>query len=229
MTTSPASTSLARGVPAALPSAVVFDCDGTLADTESLSDRAWTETLARRGYTATPADFRAVIGRPFPQNWAYFAARHDLGDQATFRAELRDRFVALFDAELTLYADAVTTLRTLVEHDVPVAVASSSSREHVERVLERGALTGLVAAIVGADDVERHKPDPAPYLLACDALGATPTATAAVEDTPVGIAAATAAGLFTVGVVRAATSAAELDAADRVVHEVTVASLVRGT
>jgi HAD superfamily hydrolase (TIGR01509 family) len=210
-----------------LPAAVVFDCDGTLADSESLSNRAWSATLAARGYLATDADFAAVIGHPFPQNWAYFSARAELGEPTVFRTELRERFRALFDAELELHADAVATLRVLASQGVPIAVASSSTHAHVVRVLERGALTSLVRAVVGADDVARHKPDPEPYLAAAHALGVPPECCSAVEDTPVGIASARAAGMYTVGIVRSHGDPDTLMAADLVVDELTPAVLVR--
>jgi HAD superfamily hydrolase (TIGR01509 family) len=213
----------------ALPAAVVFDCDGTLADTESLSDQAWRETLAAYGYEPTDADFRAVIGHPFPQNWDYFSARVDLGDQASFRHRLRTRFLELFDRDLELHHDAVATLRWLAEAGVPIAVASSSSHEHVDRVLARGDLTELVPVVVGADDVPRHKPDPTPYVVAAQQLGVEPARCTAVEDTPVGVAAAVGAGMFTVAVVRAHGDLDGLAEAHRVVDEVTVEALVPPT
>lgn len=209
-----------------LPEAVVFDCDGTIADTESISDRAWTSALADYGYTPTLDDFKAVIGHPFPQNWAYFSARADLGDRDRFRASLRERFLDLFDRELTCYTDAVTTIRGLADAGVPIAVASSSSRAHVERVLDRAAVADHVAAIVGADDVERHKPHPDPYLDAAAALGVAPADCSAVEDTPVGVSAAVAAGMFTVAVVRLHGNADDLALAHRVVEHISIAALL---
>jgi HAD superfamily hydrolase (TIGR01509 family) len=210
----------------ALPVAVVFDCDGTLADTESLADQAWSETLAAYGYEATEADFQAVIGHPFVQNWAYFSARVDLGDEASFRHRLRTRFLELFDRDLELHHDAVATLRRLAEAGVPIAVASSSSHEHVDRVLARGELTELVQVVVGADDVPRHKPDPTPYVVAARQLGVEPARCTAVEDTPVGVAAAVGAGMFTVAVVRSHNDLDGLAEAHRIVDEVTVEALL---
>lgn len=208
------------------PYAVVFDCDGTIADTESLSSRAWTEILDGLGYAATDEDFRAVIGHPFPQNWAYFSRRVDLGDRDRFRAGLRARFRALLDADLQVHVDAVDTIRWLAAHDVPLAVASSSSRAHVERVLDHAEIRELVTVVIGADDVTHAKPAPDPYLDACARLDADPARSTAVEDTRVGVASATAAGLFTVGVLRAHTRRDDLARADRVVDEVTVDALV---
>lgn len=216
----------ASGLGPALPDGVVFDCDGTLADTESLSHRAWTEVLAGHGYAVTDDDFRAIIGHPFPHNWAYFAARASLRvGPDELRLRLQECFTVLTDTQLAAYPDAAATLRALADRDVPVAVASSSSHQHVLRVLERAGVRDLVEVVVGADDVERHKPDPEPYLAAVRALGLAPAGCAAVEDTATGVASAAAAGLFTVAVVRPVSGARGLDAADRVVDEITLDAL----
>jgi HAD superfamily hydrolase (TIGR01509 family) len=210
-----------------LPEAVVFDCDGTIADTESLADRAWTVTLAEQGYVPTSDDFQAVIGHPFPRSWAHFSARAELGDMDAFRARLRARFLDLVDRELSVHADATEVISRLSAAGVPIAVASSSSHAHVDRVLAIAGISDRVQAIVGADDVERHKPDPEPYLAAAAALGVEPSLCTAVEDTSVGLSSALAAGMFTVAVVRAHAGADQLSAAHRVVDELSVAALVR--
>lgn len=209
-----------------LPVGVVFDCDGTLADTESLSARAWQASLAEHGYVATDEDFRAVVGHPFPQNWAYFSERADLGDQQRFRIGLRDRFIALFESELALHDDAVRTLRELAAHGVPIGVASSSSRASVGRVLDRAGIRQLVRVIVGLEDVQAPKPAPEPYVRAAAGIGLDPRACTAVEDTAVGVRSARAAGMFTVAVVRSHNDAHTLREADRVVDEITFDALV---
>ena len=211
-----------------LPTAVVFDCDGTLADTEPLSDRAWDELLREHGYQPTDDDFRAVIGHPFAQNFAYYHERVELGDPVAFRRRLRARFQQLLETDLRLHDDAVAVLRTLVVAGVPVAVASSSTHAHVRHVLELGGAGGLVDVVIGADDVERHKPDAEPYLRAAAALQVAPGRCSAAEDTGVGVASARAAGLFTVGVLRDGADPDGLGAAHRVVERLTVASLLPG-
>jgi len=209
-----------------LPPGVVFDCDGTLADTEALSNKAWIGALGEHGYEPTVEDFGELVGYPFPANWAYFSARIDLGDQERFRRGLRERFVALFDEELELHDDAVGTLRELAAHGVPIGVASSSTRASVHRVLDRAGIRELVRVVVGVDDVEEHKPAPEPYLRATAALELDPRRCSAVEDTPVGVRSARAAGLFTVAVVRAHGDPERLAGAHRVVDEVTVDALL---
>lgn len=209
-----------------LPTAVVFDCDGTLADTERLADTAWQATLREQGYDPSPEDFANVIGRPFPWCWDYFTTRADLGDREQFIGRLRHRFQRLFDDDLELHPDAVATMRALGAAGVPLAMASSSRHAHVVKVLEHGDLTDLVSVIVGADDVPLHKPDPTPYVVAARGLGLPPADCTAVEDTGVGVAAGRAAGMFTVAVVRAGVDRASLVEAHRVVDEVSVAALV---
>jgi HAD superfamily hydrolase (TIGR01509 family) len=186
-----------------LPDAVAFDCDGTIADTESLSAIAWAEVLRSRGLVWTDEDFRALVGRPFAANWLHFRARGDLGDEQTFRSDLRGRFRELFEDRLEVHDDVVGAMRALAQRGVPMAVVSSSGRAHIERVLVRAGVTGLVAHIVASGDTEEHKPDPAPYLAACVALGVDPQRTVGVEDTTTGARSARAAGLHTVVVRRA--------------------------
>ena len=209
----------------AWPDAVLFDCDGTLADTEPISDRAWQDVLAGYGYTITEQDVQSVVGQPFAASYAHYAAKVDLEEPGRIRARLRERFVARFESEMSLHRDAVDTLLRLVVDGTPVAVVSSSSREHVARVLAWGELEAAVPLIVAAEDVDEHKPAPEPYLLAASQLGVEPSGCTVVEDTSVGIASGLTAGCFVVGVRRAHNDGRSLAAAHRVVDEVTTGSL----
>lgn len=213
--------------PGTLPAGVVFDCDGTLVDTEPLSERAWREVLGRRGYTPTADDFAAVLGRPATRSFAYFDARAGLGELDAFRREYRAVFDACFDADVQVFADAVATAEALHEAGVPVAVASSSSRRHVLRSIAACGLADVVVAAFGADDVDDHKPHPGPYLAAAAALCVPPGRCSAVEDSEVGIRSASAAGMFTVAVRRGHVPDTELAGADRIVDELSVAALIR--
>lgn len=207
---------------------VVFDCDGTIADTEPISDRAWADVLGELGYRPTDEDRRATVGRPYAATFAHFAQRVPLGDPVAFRTRLRARFLARFDTELELFDDVVGVVRSVAAAGVLVAVASSSSRTHVERVLERAGLSAAVDVVVGAEDVDRHKPDPEPYLRAAAGLGMPPARCRAVEDTVVGVTSARAAGLYTIAVVRGHVPREELAHADRVVLTLSVDDLALG-
>lgn len=210
------------------PAGVVFDCDGTIADTEPISDRAWADVLGELGYQPTLEDRRATVGRPYAATFAHFARRVPLGDPEAFRVRLRARFLARFDTELELFDDVVGVVRAVAAAGLPIAVASSSTRAHVERVLERAGLQGDVDVIIGAEDVRRHKPDPEPYRSAAARLGAPPQRCRAVEDTVVGVTSARAAGCYTVAVLRGHVPRGELAHADRVVERLHLDDLALG-
>jgi len=211
------------------PAAVAFDCDGTIADTESLSVEAWRRTLADRGLHVGDGELDVLVGWPFAVNWARFVDRVDLGPEASFRAGLRAHFLALFEADVEIHTDVVDVMHRLVEADVPLAIVSSSNRAHVARVLERAGVAGLATHVLASEDTELHKPDPAPYAEACRRLGVGPAAVTAVEDTATGATSARRARLFTVGVQRRHSTAALHDACDRVVVQLDLAALSRGS
>ena len=99
------------------------------------------------------------------------------------------------------------------------AIVSSSSRGWIDRHLTRLGHTAGWDAIVTADfDVSRAKPNPTLYLEALDLLGVEAGEAVAFEDSPNGVRAATAAGIFTVGVPNAITRDLGLDAADLVLE-----------
>ena len=86
------------------------------------------------------------------------------------------------------------------EQGVPVGVASSSTRRWVVGHLERVGILDRFDSVLCRDDVSATKPDPELYTRSAEALGAAPARTVAIEDSPNGIAAAKAAGLFCVAV-----------------------------
>lgn len=211
-----------------LPAGVVFDCDGTIADTETVSDAAWHEVLGRYGYTPTEKDLLAVTGTTWPAAFEHFREQVDIGDDPrTFRQELRTVFRRLFEDEVEFFHDVIDVMRSLVDRNVPIAVASSSSREHVLRVLEKAQVVDLVTVTFGAEDTEMNKPHPAPYLQAAAALGADPAACSAVEDSDLGIEAAKAAGMWVVAMDRGRFPEKALDHADRIVMELRLEDLLR--
>jgi HAD superfamily hydrolase (TIGR01509 family) len=96
---------------------------------------------------------------------------------------------------------ALELLARLIDAGVPVAVASNSQREFVERTLSgAGLLDGRFETVVSVEDVLHPKPAPDIYLEACRRLGARPEECAALEDSLTGVAAAAAAGMYVIGV-----------------------------
>jgi HAD superfamily hydrolase (TIGR01509 family) len=182
--------------------AVVFDNDGLLLDTEAAWTRAEEDLFARRGRTFTQEHKRALIGSSRTTSALMLEAMLDRpGEGEALADELHDLVMAEALAGITPRPGALELIDALRAAGVPLAVASNSRREFVDRVLEgAGLLNGRFEAIVTADDVAEPKPAPDLYLYACGALGAAPERSAALEDSPVGVASARAAGLYVVAI-----------------------------
>jgi HAD superfamily hydrolase (TIGR01509 family) len=200
--------------------AVIFDCDGTLVDSEPLARTAWERALLPYGYALTDADAEASVGLPYPRVHAYFASRAALPDADAFWGEFTGELFGLIDADLVVFDDAVEAARSLRSRGVPVAVASSSPRDRLSRTLERAGLLDTFDVAVSGDEVEHGKPAPDMFLLAASRLGVEPAACVVVEDSPPGVQAGVAAGMFTLAVCRVPGTEASLAAADRVVDTV---------
>jgi HAD superfamily hydrolase (TIGR01509 family) len=205
-----------------LPAAVIFDCDGTLVDSEPLSGEAWRRTLLPYGYEVTHADLEQCVGIPYTKTHTFLAQRVRIPDAPTLWPQLRTHLFALLDSELQPFNDAVNTLSQLRERGVPVAVASSSVRERLNHTLAGAGLHFEVS--IAGDEVEHGKPAPDMFLLAAARLGVAPEACVVIEDSPPGVAAGIAAGMPTLGVQR--DPDIDLSAATRVVNEVSARAIL---
>lgn len=196
---------------------MIFDCDGTLVDSEPLARCAWERTLAPHGYRVTDDDLEACIGLPYPRVHAYFAERAELPAADVFWPGFARELFGLIDAELAPFADATTTASELRERGFWVAVASSSPRERLDRTLERAGLGGAFDVTVAGDEVRNGKPAPDMFLAAAERLGVAPEDCVVVEDSPPGVQAGVAAGMVTLAVCRVPGTEHTLAAADQVV------------
>lgn len=202
---------------------IVFDCDGVLVDSEQLAWRAWRRVLARYGVTLTADDIARLTGRTDRDAHAHFSVRGELPDHTIFWDELSEVTFRLFDQHLQAFEDAADTLDSLHNRGATMAVASSSSRERLDRSLAATGLRTYFGFIVGGDEVPLGKPAPDLFLAAAAGLKVEPEACFAVEDTPAGIEAAHAARMTVVAVERGQYSFEELRAADVVVPRLTPA------
>ena len=134
---------------------VIFDCDGTLVDSEPLSGEAWRRVMAPRGYEITDADLEACVGGTYPRTHAYMAERAPLPDLETVWAELSRELFALIDAHLEPFADALAAIEELRARGVRIAVASSSVRERLDRTLARAGLQFEIT--IAGDEVEHSE------------------------------------------------------------------------
>jgi HAD superfamily hydrolase (TIGR01509 family) len=201
---------------------VIFDCDGTLVDSEPLAGRAWKATVAPFGYEVTDEDLAACMGIPYARTHAYLSERAPLPDAAAFWPRLRDELFSLIDTELAPFPDAIQAATELRERGVHLAVASSSPRERLDRTLARAGLA--FAVTVAGDEVEHGKPAPDMFLKAAAELGVAPERCVVVEDSAPGVAAGRAARMPTLGVRRV--DHADLTGADAVVETISADAIL---
>ncbi|MEA2623303.1 MAG: hypothetical protein QOH61_2213 [Chloroflexota bacterium] len=179
---------------------VVLDLDGLLVETETIWMEAKRLLYADRGFPFSLEDHLAVMGTSEDFTARVFARRFGLGEERV--EEVRDdylqRATALFEEGVPTRPGA-TALVAALRGRLPLALASNTRRELVDRILQLSGLDGSFDAIATADDAA-PKPAPDIYLLACERLGVNPRSAVAIEDSPTGIRAAKAAGLTCIGV-----------------------------
>jgi len=203
---------------------VVFDCDGTLVDSEPLSGEAWRRAIDPYGYTITDEDIANVVGRNYTYTHAYLAERAPLPAPEVFWPQLRELLFELFDTQLQPFADALSAVADLQVRGVPIAVASSSFRERLDRTLARAGLHFDVT--IAGDEVSRGKPAPDMFLLAAERLNLDPARCVVVEDSGPGVEAGVAAGMKTLAVCREPGTESTLAKADRIVSLVSAEAIL---
>jgi pyrophosphatase PpaX len=191
--------------------AVLFDLDGTLADTVPLILRCYRHTMkAHRGEELPDALWLKTLGKPLRVSMREFA--HDdeesqrmLSTYIEFQRQVHDEMVAAFPSAL----DAVESLRA---RGVPVGVITSKGREMTTRTLGSCGLEDF-DVLVTADDVTRGKPDPEPVLMGLKKLGLQAHAADVlfVGDAVFDIEAGKAAGVRTAAVLWGPFSRADLE------------------
>lgn len=177
--------------------AVIFDLDGLLFDTERVADRALTLALADMGIAAPVDLYEKMIGRTICNTarvlYAEFGEDFD-ADGAIARA---DRYFDQFIAEngIPQKPGVLELLDAIDQTGLKKAVASSSHREYVERKLTNSGIVTRFNAIISADEVSRGKPAPDLFLKAAELLQEEPADCLVLEDSIAGVKGADAAGM----------------------------------
>ena len=182
--------------------AAIFDMDGVLLDSEPLHHQTVNEILAQEGHGGLPfAEYVPYMGTTDEYTWQDLIRRFGLGHPFPYYRDLYDaRILEQYRRSSEISPGAGWLVGELKARGLRLAVASSSRGEWVETCLAALGLRQYFDAVVTGDMVKRGKPDPEIYLLAAAHLGALPEQCLAFEDAPKGVAAARAAGMYTVAV-----------------------------
>lgn len=197
--------------------AVIFDMDGVLADSEPTYLEAANVVLASLGKHLSKEQNRLLIGTSVRNTW------RKIMELLALPGELEEYVRRYDEALLSLLSRPRPTLpgvrELLVElqrRAVPRALVTSSWKGWVDALLGAIELEGVFPVIVTEEQVENAKPAPEPFLKAAALLDIEPAACIAIEDTPSGIQAAKAAGMFAVQVRAASTAFPPIEGADLV-------------
>ncbi len=174
--------------------AILFDCDGTLADTMPAHYRAWLAVTEPHGILFGEDRFYALGGRPTRDILATLFDEAGVAvdlDQAAHHKE--QAFLAQLDGILPIPPVVEVVRRSWGV--VPMAVVTGGYRDVCRRILDRLGLADAFTTIVASEDTPRHKPDPEPFLEATRRLGVCPERCVVWEDSDLGIEAARRAGM----------------------------------
>lgn len=179
--------------------AYLFDCDGTIVDSMPLHYIAWTRALGEWGAAFDEDLFYQWGGKPPMEIIA------DLNEMQ----ELQMPVETVAERKENLYYELLPQLQAVpevLEHieaqhgQIPFAVVSGSNRDSIVKSLTTVGLLDRFELLVGHEDYTRSKPAPDAFLIAAERLGIAPEECLVFEDTAMGIAGATAAGMASVRV-----------------------------
>lgn len=179
---------------------LIFDLDGTIADTEELHFQAWQQTLLDHGVPEFSfEDFLRYVGTSNEKVAHDHCTAYDLGlgekELIHYKQELYMKLIP----QVQLCSGAKELIELCATH-FTIGLASSSHQREVHAILESQGLLKYFKTIVCGDMVTHRKPDPEIYLKAAKKLGVDPQACMAFEDTEHGLNAAKSAGMYGVAI-----------------------------
>jgi HAD superfamily hydrolase (TIGR01509 family) len=181
--------------------ALLFDLDGTLADTDPIHFRTWKDILQKYGLSIDRAfyeqHFSGRLNAAIVRDLLPELSPED-GQQLSWDKEAEFRRRAVGELEPMAGLSALLTWAT--EQHLKQAVVTNAPAENAEFMLDVLGLRNQFATVVLAEELARGKPDPLPYQVALERLGVPAAGAIAFEDSPSGVRSAVAAGILTVGI-----------------------------
>jgi beta-phosphoglucomutase family hydrolase len=179
--------------------ALIFDCDGTLADSMPLHWRAWQAVTSRHGLTFEEERFYSLGGVPSRDILAMLNREQGLNlDPHALAREKEAEYLPLIAQVEPV--NAVVGIAREHHGKLRMAVASGGTKRIILQVLDHLDIRRLFDAVVTSEDVQRQKPAPDIFLEAARQLGVPPKNCRAYEDTDLGMDAIRAAGMEAVDV-----------------------------
>jgi HAD superfamily hydrolase (TIGR01509 family) len=182
-------------------SAVIFDMDGVIIDSEPRHERAFLDVFAQMGYGQTHGiQFEQYLGRSDRAVWLDFIAQHNPKwtlDELT--AWKQNHLIEIIRREQPIF-DGLPELVAKLAPRYRLAVASGSVHPVIDEVLAMKSLRRFFPVVVSTQDVAHGKPAPDVFLRAAELLGVAPAACCVIEDSAAGVTAARAAGMTAIAI-----------------------------
>ncbi len=182
-------------VPPSGTAGLIFDCDGTLADTMPAHYKAWIAMLGRFGITFPEPRFYEMGGMPTASIIRVLASEAGVAVTDVDAMVREKEQLFLTHLEVVKPIQPVLAIVTAYRKKLPLAVASGGYRDTITRTLDRLGVRDWFDAMVTAEDTARHKPDPDVFLEAARRLNVEPARCVVFEDTDIGLEAARRAGI----------------------------------
>ncbi len=180
--------------------ALIFDLDGTLADTMPVHYMAWKEATLKIGHEIPEAFIAELAGMPSKKVVEAFNLRYGTNlDPETVRSEKEKAFHRLREGKLKAIP-AVGELAARYKGILPLAIGTGSNRAGTAYTLKAIGMEDWFGAVVTADDVQAHKPSPDTFLQCAAMLGVDPACCLVLEDAELGFEAAARAGMMSLDV-----------------------------
>ena len=181
-------------------SAILFDMDGTLIDSEPLWLEAEIEIMEELGCNWDQQDQINCLGGPIDKTENYMQDRsNNIKPFGYFTKKLDDVMEKKLSTKLNLIPNALEIINDCKRSELKIALVTASSGRLMRAVLKRFPV-GIFDTTVSYDDVKRSKPDPEPYLLASKTLGVDITNCVVIEDSLTGVQSGLSAGAQVIGI-----------------------------
>jgi beta-phosphoglucomutase family hydrolase len=178
---------------------IIFDCDGTLADTMPLHWKAWQVVVKRYQIQFSEQRFYALGGVPSRDILNMLAKEQGITiDHLSAAKEKETEYLSMLAHVAPI--EAVVQIAREQYGKLPMAVASGGTRAVIEKVLLHLGIRQLFSAVVTSEDVVRQKPAPDIFLEAARQINVPPEFCRAYEDTDLGMQAIRAAGMEAIDV-----------------------------
>lgn len=178
---------------------LIFDCDGTLADTMPLHWRAWQAVIRRHGLDFSEERFYSLGGIPSRDIIQALSREQNVTlDHLAIAREKEETYLPLIEQ-----VEPINAIVGIVRANYgvrPMAVASGGTHRVIERVLEHLGIRQFFAAVVTSEDVTHQKPAPDIFLEAARRIGVPASDCLAYEDTDLGMQSIRAAGMIAIDV-----------------------------